>query len=53
MNLLNVVKFLENVRHKIDKRDVHADEDTFKAFKLILDAEHAIQKAAVLLNFEY
>lgn len=53
MNLLNVVTFLENVRHKIDKQDVHTNEDTFKAFKLILDAEHAIQRAAMLLNFEY
>lgn len=53
LDLMGIVTFLEKVRHQIDERGVHRSEETYSAFKLILDAEHNIQEAATLLNFEY
>lgn len=53
LDLVGVITFLEKVRHQIDEQGVHASEETFNAFKFILEAEHNIHEAAILLKFEY
>ena len=53
LDLMGVVTFLEKVRHQIDAKGVHTSEETFSAYKFILEAEHIIGNAAELLAFQY